>query len=448
MIDDAMVIAALAVTAILIFLNAIYVFHEFSFVMIRPNQARRLANSTSRVTRMVHKGVHHLDHYIAVDQLGITVTSIAVGWVGQPAMAKVMSDGFGLVGLSSRETRLIAAIAAFLLLTSIQMIFGELMPKTVALRHPVRVAHLVALPVEITAKIFHPLVWLLNGIGGAAARALGFSPQAESHTHILPTEELSAVIEMSVREGALDLDPATMRRALHFSDLRASDILVPRPDVTAMDLATDVEHVFELARSAKFTRFPVYDESIDKVVGLLNIKDLVEMGPDGSFQYVSPWQNAVRPISTLPEHAPIEQVLFRLGEDRQQMALVVDEFGGTAGILTVADITRWLVADSSEMFVAQGDTYVLPGKTSLASIETMLGISFGEEDLDQDSIGGLIMAELQRIPEAGEMVTIEGHELEVVSMKGPRVTQVLLRPRKRRHQHKNENEPVEAETPE
>lgn len=190
-----------------------------------------------------------------------------------------------------------------------------------------------------------------------------------------------------------------------------------------------LEQVLELARSCRYTRFPVYEGSIDRVIGLLNLKDLVELQPDGETAMRSAWQDAIGNISTLPEHAPIEQVLNRLREDRQQMALVVDEFGGTSGILTVADITGWLVGDQSEIVAAGDETFVLPGKTSLATIETTLGISFRGDELEQDSVGGLIMAQVQRVPEVGDIMVVEGHELEVAAMKGPRVTQVLLRPR-------------------
>lgn len=433
--DTLGIVVALLATGVLIAFNALYVFHEFSFVVIRPVQARKLAKLPTRGAQLVSKGIKHLDHYIAVDQLGITVTSIAVGWIGQPVVADLFSDAFGGVGLSSGGMRVISVTLAFIVLTAVQMSFGELMPKTVALRHPIRVAQLVAAPVEITARILHPLVWLLNGLGGLTVRMLGLDPQTESHSHVLPAEELTSVIEMSAREGVVEIDPATMRRALNFSDLRASDILVSRQDVTAINAAWPAEQVLDLARSTRYTRFPVYEGSIDRVTGMLNLKDLVQLQPDGEFGIVSPWQDAVHAIPTLPEHAPIEQVLYRLGEDQQQMALVVDEFGGTSGILTVADITSWLVGDSQEI-VASGDgAYGLPGKTSLATVETTLGISFGSDELEQDSVGGLIMAQLQRVPTVGDTVTIEGHQLEVAAMKGPRVTQVVLRPRQRGSDH-------------
>lgn len=427
-----MIVLALVATLVMIGLQALYVFHEFAFVVIKPAQQRRLARDPGKIPQLVAKGVRHLDHYIAVDQLGITITSLAVGWIGQPVVSDLFRSGSSNLGFTSGLIPVLSAALAFIVLTSVQMIFGELMPKTVALRHPVRVSHLMAVPVEITARIFHPLVWMLNGLGNASVRLLGFSPQEESHSQVLPAEELSAIIEMSSRHGALYVDPATMRRALNFSDLQARDILVPRQDVVALDGSWPLDRVLEVARSSKYTRFPVYAELIDRVTGLLNLKDLVSLRPDGEVEILPNWQDAIGPIPTLPEHAPIEQVLLRLGEDRQQMALVVDEFGGTAGVLTVADITKWLVGDPAEIVASGDDAYILAGKTSLASVETSLGLSFGEEAPEQDSVGGLIMAVLQRVPEEGDMVTVEGHELEVTAMKGPRVTQVLLRPKQRR----------------
>src|SRR5680860_558102 len=379
------IVLALSATIVMILLQALYVFHEFAFVLIKPAQQRRLAKDPGRSSQLVAKGVQQLDHYIAVDQLGITITSLAVGWIGQPVVTDLFRSGSNNLGVTSGLIPLVTATLAFIVLTSVQMIFGELMPKTVALRHPVRVSHLVAMPVEITARIFHPLIWMLNGLGNASVRLLGFTPQEESHSHVLPAEELTAIIEMSSKRGALYIDPATMRRALNFSDLRASDILVPRQDVVALDVSWPLDTVLEMARSSRYTRFPVYTGSIDRVTGLLNLKDLVSLRPDGEVEILPGWQDSIRKIPTLPEHAPIEQVLLRLGEDQQQMALVVDEFGGTSGVLTVADITKWLVGDPSEIVASGDDTFVLHGKTSLVTIETTLGISFGSDDLEQDS---------------------------------------------------------------
>jgi putative hemolysin len=432
------IVASLVGTALLIALNALYVFHEFAFVVFKPGQARRLAESTDRTDRLVSKGINNLDHYIAVDQLGITVTSIAVGWVGQPVVADLLARFFGATGFISGLATVISALLAFFLLTATQMIAGELMPKTVALRYPERVARLVALPVEITAKVLHPLVWLLNGLGSLTVRALGFSPEEAGHHRGMLAEELAAVVETSAQAGRIHIDPATIRRALSFSDLRADDILIPRQDIAALNSEWPLERVLERARAERFTRFPVYQESIDHIFGLLNVKDLVRLRDDGTVDMRQNWLVAVRSIPTLPESAPIEQVLVRLRQDRQQMALIVDEFGGTAGIVTVADITRWLVSDPRDLVRVGDDIFAFPGRTSLTAVETALGISLETELTDQESLGGLIMERLGRVPDVGDRLTIDGHELEVAAMKRHRITQVRLRVRPRQaeqHSH-------------
>lgn len=425
--DTWVVIGSLVGTAILIGLNALYVFHEFSFVVLKPAQAERMSKSPERTDRLIAHGVRHLDHYIAVDQLGITVTSIAVGWIGQPTVAGLLGRVIGWSGFLTGAATVIATVLTFLLLTGTQMIAGELMPKTVALRYPERVARLVVIPVEISARLFHPLVWLLNGLGMLAARALGFSAEGEGHHQSLRAEELSAVVETSARAGRIHVDPATVRRALSFSDLHADDILVPRQEIIALNSTWPLERVLERARGAPYTRFPVYRESIDHITGLLNVKDVVSLTSDGEIEMREDWLSAVRPIPTLPESAPIEQVLVRLRQERQQMALIVDEFGGTAGIVTVADITRWLVGEPHQFVEIDEQVYLLPGRTSLTSAETALGISLDSEEVDQESIGGLIMERLERIPKVGDRIDVNGHELSVEGMDGHRITEVRLR---------------------
>lgn len=417
----------LLVTAILIGFNALYVFHEFAFVMITPAQVRHLAAVPSRIARLVVKSARNLDHYIAVDQLGITVTSIAVGWIGQPVVADLLRGPVAFAAAPEGAVPLISGAIAFVLLTALQMIAGELIPKTVALRHPQRVAFAVATPVELSAKLLHPLVWALNGMGSWLVRLLGFNPHADGHQQSLPAEEIATMIEMSAKAGVLSADPATLRRALNFSDLHASDVLVPRRDVVALDMVWPLARVLEVARESPYTRFPVFEVGIDQVTGLLNLKDLVHRAPDGSIDIREDWQRAVRRIPTLPEAATIEQILVALRFERQPMALIVDEYGGTAGIVTITDITRRLIGDPSEVEQVSDGRYLVSGRTSIDLLESTLGISFGVDDHEQDSIGGLIMAELERIAVVGDRVTIGGHELEVTAIDGRRIAKVLFK---------------------
>ncbi|HUG16580.1 MAG TPA: hemolysin family protein [Thermomicrobiales bacterium] len=421
-------IGILLATALLVAANGLFVFHEFAYVVLKQADIRRFEASGSRIGRLVGRMARKLDHYIAVDQLGITVTSLAVGWIGQPVIADLMRVPVDAIGLFPGAVGAVSFAIAFALVIGVQMIAGELMPKTIALRQPRTVAPLVALPVEICARVFHPLVVVLNGTGALIVRALGFNPQAEHHGHVLPAEELVAMIQSSARAGVLHADPVALRRALHFSDMTARDLIVPRPDVVALSIDLPVTAVLEIARQRGYTRYPVYRDSIDDIAGMLNVKDLIQIRPDGSAGAVTNWVRLIQPMPVVPEQASIEQVLHRLSSSGQPMMLLVDEFGGTAGILTVTDIAHELIGSGQDIQQTGPGEWAITGETAISTVEAVLDISLGSDDgREADSIGGLIMAELGRIPAVGDRVVVDGAELRVATMQGMRVRQVTLR---------------------
>jgi putative hemolysin len=426
--DTLLTIGLLLATALLIAGNALFVFHEFAFVMLKQPQIRKLERSDSSIGRLIAKTANKLDHYIAVDQLGITITSLAVGWIGQPLLARLLVGPFEAIGAFPGAVPAISFVVAFMFITGVQMVAGELIPKSVALRNPQGVARAVVLPVELVARIFHPLVWLLNGMGILTVRALGFNAQGEGHNQALPVEELLVLIQASARAGAINADPMLLRRALHFSDIEAQDLIVPRQDITALELHMTIEDLLAVARQSGFTRFPVYDGTIDTIIGVLNVKDLVQLDQSGEVAYVSNWRRWIRPIPALPEHATIEQVLTRLAQDKQPMMLLLDEFGGTAGILTVADIADELTGDADDIQPAGDRLYLIKGETAVSTVEATLDIELGmdEDNRNYESMGGLVMEALGRIPATGDEVSVDGAEIRVTSMRGRRVTEVSL----------------------
>jgi CBS domain containing-hemolysin-like protein len=424
--DAMMTIIALLGTLLLVAGNALFVFHEFSYIVIKPADIRHLQERSGRIGRYVAKAAHHLDHYIAVDQLGITATSLAVGWVGQPVVADLFSAPIEAVGAPAGTAAVVGFVLAFVLITALQMIGGELIPKTIALRRTRRVATLVTMPIELVSHILHPIVWVLNGLANLIVRLVGFQPQTEGHNNVLPAEELEVVIQSSWRAGVLKANPNVLRRSLRFSDIQARDVLVPRQDIAAVSLAMTVDEVLETARQFHHTRYPVYDATIDNIIGLINVKDLLQVRPDGSPSFVERWQRTIRPIPALPVHARIELVLQQLGQEQQQMALLIDEYGGTAGIVTVADVASELFAGSHDIRQAGPRRYLIAGDTSIEAVASELSLSLGDEDHDYDTIAGYVMAKLERVPEVGDEVIDQHTRVRVAAMQGRRVTQVML----------------------
>lgn len=235
------------------------------------------------------------------------------------------------------------------------------------------------------------------------------------------------MIQASARAGVLRTDPMALRRALHFSDLTARDLIVPRQDIVALRDDLPVERVLEIARRHGYTRYPVYRETIDDVAGVLNVKDLVQVGEDGKAHFARNWRRLVLPMPVVPEQATIEQVLERISRERQPMLLLVDEYGGTSGILTTTDIADELIGGGGDVRPLRPGVWLVKGETAISTVESTLDISLDTGDHAVESVGGLIMAELGRIPQVGEQVTVDGNELRVVAMQGMRVRQALLR---------------------
>lgn len=423
-VDAGAAARAFVATTLLILLNGLYVLHEFSFVTLRPPDVHRLAASHSWAGRLVERGRRHLDHYLAVDQLAITATSIAVGWVGQPVFGALLTRLFGAAG--PLAATLAGTVLSFALITGAQMVVGELVPKTVALRLAPRVAPWVALPVEVTAWLVSPVVWVLNGAGRGLARLLGVPVRRGEH-RVLPVEELVRAIDVSVRAGTLSADPTALRLALQFSDLRAADVMRPRPDVVALDRSYTLQQVLAIARREKHTRFPVYEGNPDNVVGILNVKELLQPGPQGEARVVEEWQQLVRPALTLPESAPIEEVFTRLRQARQHLAVLVDEYGGVAGIVSISDLIGHLVGPFEQVKLQPDGSYLVLGQVSLAKLEAVLNLPVDDPEAGAETVGGLIMQALGRIPAPGDRVHFPWGELEVVRVEGRRVVTARLR---------------------
>lgn len=426
MSDGLEIILRLLATATLIGINALYVFHEFAFVALKPRQIRRIDEDRSGMGRLISRTAHNLDHYIAVDQLGITVSSLAVGWIGQPIVTDLFTSLFGELGLSSAVVTAIAAVIAFALLTGTQMIAGELMPKTYALRHPEATARWVARPVEWTAKIFHPFVALMNGIGLGLVRLMGFEGRSAGHAQVMPAEELVTIVRSSARAGVLTADPRALSRLLNFSDLRAHDLMVPRMDIVAVSTRSTIAQVVETAQEHQFDKYPVYRGSPDEIIGMISVKGLLVSGIDPETAQPDSWQELVQPMPTLPESAPVEVLLATFQQSRQQMVLLVDEFGATEGIVTVSDVIEQLIEGPDEIHAESPQGIRVEGHASIAAIEAELGLALNGEGQGIDTIAGLILAELGRIPDPGDTVTIDDHTIEVIEMDGHRIVEVLI----------------------
>jgi CBS domain containing-hemolysin-like protein len=425
-----MVLAAILVTA-LILVNALYVAAEFAAVSVRRSRIQQLASDGNPLAAWllpVLESPAALDRYIAACQIGITLSSLVLGAYAQVAiaapLAPVLQELGGLQPLVAQSS---AAVVVLLTLTVAQVVFGELVPKSLALQYPTQASLYTFVPMLGSLWIYRPFISWLNGTGLLFLRLVGAPSQ--SHRHIHSPDEIELLIAESRDGGLLEPDEhRRLQRALRLNLRQARQLMVPRTRISALEINTPIEVAIRTLVQSPFSRLPVYRDSLDNVVGILHTKDLVRLflsgGTDTTLSAV------IRPITTLHESVTADRVLRLLRERRSHHALVVDEHGGTAGLLTLEDVLSELIGNVGDEYkpghpVAEtlaGGRVRLPGSMSVEEAATLLRTSF---ETDASTIGGLVTAALGHLPAVGEIAIIGEYEFEVERVDGRVVRSVI-----------------------
>ncbi len=430
-----MVVATL-VAAVLILATALYVAAEFAAVSVRRSRLRSLAAEGNRLAQWLLPIVEspvELDRYIAVSQIGITLTSLILGAYAQATFAAGLAPLFAqLGGLQLVAAQSVAAAFVLAVLTVLQVLIGELIPKTLALQYPTPTALYTVAPMAVSAWVFKPFNAFLNGSGLLILRLLGAPHQG--HRHIHSPEEISLLIAESRDGGLLEPDEhLRLQRALRLNLRQAKQLMVPRRKIEAIDLNTPLHEVIGILVQSPYSRLPIYRDSIDNIVGILHTKDVVRWlvggGPDAPRASV---ETLMRPITSVHESVTADRILRQLRERRSHQALVVDEFGGTSGILTLEDVLSELIGDVGDEFKAgervpetlpDGRTR-LPGDMSVQDAATLLA---GEWETDATTVGGFVTEALGHLPAPGERVTIGDYEFEIERVVDRAVEAVVAR---------------------
>ena len=414
-----MVVATL-VAAVLILATALYVAAEFAAVSVRRSRLRTMADEGHRLARWLVPVVEspaELDRYIAISQIGITLTSLILGAYAQATFAVALAPIFqGLGGLSAVGAQSTAAFFVLFVLTMLQVLIGELIPKTLALQYPTPTALYTALPMAASRWLFKPFNAFLNGSGLVVLRLLGAPHQ--THRHIHSPEEIELLIAESRDGGLLEPDEhLRLQKALRLNLRQAKQLMVPRRKISAIDINTPLNEVITLLVQSPYSRLPIYRESIDNIVGIIHTKDVVRWLVAGGTDAVS-LATLVRPITSVHESVSADRVLRQLRERRAHQALVVDEFGGTAGLLTLEDVLSELIGDVGDEFKAgepvperlPDGRVRIPGDTAVQDGEALLGTSW---ETEVSTVGGLVTEALGHLPSPGETVTIGDYEFTV-----------------------------------
>lgn len=417
---------------VLIGLNALYVAAEFATVASRKTLVMQMADEGHAMARLllpIMQDNKALDRYVAACQIGITISSLVLGAYGQNVLAALLVEPLTAVspayGPFSAE-----ALATFLVLitiTGLQVILGELLPKSIAIQYPEQVATRLAVPMRISLAILSPLIWLFNGSGILILRLLGHDA-SHSHAHLHSTQELEILVTESHQSGLLDADERQMlRNAFRLRDLSARQVMVHRTKMVAMPNTISLEGLLQRAIATGKSRIPLYEGSIDNIVGFVHIKDVFRLRLRGGEDL----REVQRPVVHVPEALLALEVWATLKRQQQYMAIVFDEFGGTAGLITLEDLIEEIfgeLQDESDnekaiMYVGKHGRRRLRGDLLVSDVNEYLELDL---PLDMDTLGGLVMSELGRPATVGDQVTIGQTTLLVEEMDDLAVSEVAL----------------------
>lgn len=412
--------------------NGFFVATEFAYVAVRRTRIEQLADEGVGRARLLLGSLRDLDNYIAATQLGITMSSLALGWLGEPALAGLVEPPVeAVVGewAAPAVAHGVSVGIAFAVITVLHIVFGELAPKTLALQASEPTALWVAAPMAIFNRIFRPFIWLMNAAGRAVVAPFGVRPAAE-HDSQLSADELELVIQASARAGFLSTSQLLLaQRALEFSAIQADQIMIPRTEVVALEASDPLDEVLRVVDEQQHTRYPVYEEDLDHVLGILDAKELLKLQRMGG----SDWVSLIKPAVAVPESVSVETAISAMRANQVQIVVLVDEHGGTSGILTADEVLyrllgRWLgsAGRGGGDAVRQLSTgnLLLSGLALVTDVEDAIGVDISDEDYD--TIGGFIMSRLGRIPRVGDRVDVPGYQFRVMAMDARRVDRVLV----------------------
>jgi CBS domain containing-hemolysin-like protein len=423
----------LLVVALLVLANAFFVAAEFALVGARRSRIDEMAQDGDKKAKAAQGAIQNLDRSISATQLGITLASLALGWIGEPALAGLISAGFERLGARVSESiaeTSAAVTLAFLIITFLHIVIGELAPKSLALAKPEGVSRHVARPLRAFAYVTAPAISLLNGAAAFMLRLVGIKPATEGDRVHSP-DELRLLVMQSRAHGALDeSDTAMLAGVFDFHNKKARDVMRPRTEIVAIDVDSPETDVRALLRRERYSRYPVFRETLDDVIGVFLAKDLwleeVESG-ERSFSM----ERYVREALYVPDSRPAERVLDDLRRTRAHMAVVLDEYGGTAGILTLEDLVEEVIGDIADEYDAKTrDSIVTDGVLELAGSLSLVDVRSNHRvpipEGEWTTLGGYVFAKLGRLPKMADRAPFPGGELEVVAMDGRRVAAVRV----------------------
>jgi CBS domain containing-hemolysin-like protein len=423
------IFVGLAAVVVLVVANAVFVAAEFSLVGSRRTRLDEMARAGDRKARLARRAVQSLDRYISATQLGITLASLGLGWIGEPALAGLIRNGFSWLPptLATVATHGVASAIAFIIITILHIVLGELVPKAVALVHPEVVSTWLVVPLTGFAWLMAWPIAVLKGSANGLLKLMNISPPG-AHERLHSPEEIRMLVEQSQEGGSLlKQDARLLEGVFEFSEKTAQEVMTPRTQMIALDADLSVEAAADEVAVARRSRYPVYTESLDEIVGVVHAKDILtalRSKPGATVRTI------MRPPLFVPGTREVEDVLADMKRLKTHLAVVLDEYGGTAGLVTMEDLLEEIVGPIYDEYdpldkAAPGDGAArLDGAMPISEFNSKFDAAI--DDTDYTTLGGYVFGQLGRLPRPGDRVTVGPHVLEVVEMDGRRVKSLRL----------------------
>lgn len=417
----------------LVLLNGFFVAAEFSLVSVRQTRIIELVEKGNVSAQDVQKALENPDKVIAATQLGITLASLGLGWIGEPALSHLIEpvvDIFPLE-LQTGVSHSLSAGLAFAVITFLHVVVGELAPKSIALQNPEGTSLIVARPTLWSETLFKPVIWALNGTGNALLKLVGVQP-ASGHQLVHSVEELKMLVTASTEEGVVEPHESEMLHAVfEFGDLLVRQVMIPRTEIIAVEADLPLEEIIPLISESTYTKFPVYDDDLDNILGIIHVKDVLSRMQEEDWQ-ASTARSLVREPIYVPETTLVSALLHQFRDKRQHIAIVLDEFGGTGGLVTLEDLVEEIMGEVSDPFdrftpeiqMLPDGSFLVDGLALIEDVNNYLGLELS--DPAYDTIAGYTLGKLGSIPKVHDSVEFDNLRIQVEAMDGMRIDRLKL----------------------
>lgn len=409
-----MLILDLILVFFFVLMNAFFVISEFALVKVRRSRMEILAESGSVTAKYAHKVVNDLNSYLSACQLGITLASLALGWIGEPAISQLIGPLLQQAGLSEGSIHTISIVVGFLTITMLHIVLGELVPKSLAILDSERFAMATAMPLALFYMATYPIMWVFNHTTSGILKLMGYS-MTDEHETAHTDDEIIKLVEESYKRGLIDKAEFTyVDNIFECTDTNVKDVMMPRTDMVCVFKQDSVESIMETAMREKYTRYPVCEGSRDNVIGFINIRDVYEQRIRNGVKSID---GLIRKVISVPEYLPINDMLKKFQKEKVSIAVVIDEYGGTAGIVTLEDILEEIVGnlcdeydeEEKEIETVDENTFLVKGIVNLDKVSALTGVQLPVDEYE--TLNGFLIGQLGRIPSSSEKPVIEYGDL-------------------------------------